>query len=377
MAISVEKLPKSKVKITAKPTQKEIKEAVNKALRQLSEQIDIPGFRKGKAPLNMVRERINDTKLSMDALDILATDLFREAIKQHNLWPVSRPEVSLPKSPDSQKDIQELTQIKDFSIEYTVEIRPEIKLENYENLPVSKPSVMIKESEIEKAIQNIFTEWKGNQPVKEENEIATATTLSEAEQKATQAQQKNAETLAKIEKSHPDDEWAQIIGEIDLNSLKAKVKELLLSAKRADAEKMLEQQIFDTLIAQNPSFDIPESLINDQLEREEKQLRQQLERTKTSLDDFLKQRKQTLEEIKMKWRQVIEKNLKIELILQQIADEQKVAVEDEEVSREIKLVRDEKLKAQFEKPEQREYIKFMIRQTKTVKWLKDRVGKSG
>jgi len=325
----------------------------------------------------MVRDRVNTTKLALTALDFLVNDLFQQAVKKHKLWPISQPEVKLPQDIRLlEKLFSNQNRLPKYTIEYIVEVRPEIKIKDYEHLPISRPSVIIKETEIDQSIQQLFNEWKKKQPQEARCEIATAATLAEAEKKAQKENRQSKEKLAKLTKQAPDDDWAKMIGEQNLESLRKKVKKLLLNIKRANAEHQLEELIFNFLIASAPDLELPETLVKTRLEQEEKQLTKQLEQTQSTIEEFLKQRNLTIDQLRDRWRQAIERNLKIDLILNHIAQEQNIKASDQEVDDEINQISDSKIREQFENQAQREYIKYMLRQRKVVSWLKERIGKS-
>lgn len=376
--IALEELSSTKIKLTAQPSSEDVQRALEQALRQLGQEIDIPGFRKGKAPPEMIRERVNDTKLALEILDVLINLMFRQGIEAHEIVPVGRPEVELPEEEEAYQNLLSSEEEPNFVIEYTVEVRPEIEIEDYNKVNVEKPSVMVKDSEIDDAVENLFQEWKKQQQTDEDEgeEIVTASSLTEAQAKASQDRQSKQEKIASIDKDTPDDEWAQMVGETDLAGLRENVRAILLNTKRAEAERQLERRIFDYLIALAPDLEVPESMIEERLDFQEKQLRDQLEQAEMDLDDFLEKRDKSLEEVREDWQESIERQFKIEFILDYIARQEEIKTTEEELNQELEQIRRPEVREKFEEPMQKEYLKYMIRQSKTLNWLKEQVNSS-
>ncbi|MBU1110327.1 hypothetical protein KKB83_01805 [Patescibacteria group bacterium] len=379
MSIQIKKLPKSQIKVTARPTKKQVERASQEALRKLSKEIDVPGFRRGKAPVGAVRERINETKLALETIDFLADQIFRQAISEHSFRPLHPPQVVIPNQEKLYQNLSSLDNLREFLIlEYIVDIKPEIELKNYSQLQAKHPEVVVKENEVDQAINNLFSEWKGKQEAsatgqesqREPEEIVTAKTLSEAEQKA---KQEDEEKEAQSKKNTPDDEWAQIIGSPSLTALKTKVRDFLRGIREAETEKQFEQNIFDALLTEMGEIDLPESIVAQEMKRQETQVRQQMAGSGTSLDQVLEKQKKTLDDVRTKWRAAVEKQLRIDFILDRIAQEEKLTVGDDEVNQEIGRIKEPKVKKQFENSGPQEYIRFMLRQRKALEWVKERV----
>ena len=105
MEHSVEKLSSNKVKISFKATAAEFEDALQQAYMKLRGQINVPGFRKGKAPRKLIENMFGKGVFYEDALDILFPEAYYKAVEENDLKPVARPEVDV-QAMEAGKDLE-------------------------------------------------------------------------------------------------------------------------------------------------------------------------------------------------------------------------------------------------------------------------------
>src|SRR5712692_5434061 len=94
--VSVEKLPTSEAVLDIELSWDELEKASDKAYRKLVQKVDVQGFRRGKAPRSLLERKIGKESLYQEGLDDLITEAYRNALKEHELTPITKPELDAP-----------------------------------------------------------------------------------------------------------------------------------------------------------------------------------------------------------------------------------------------------------------------------------------
>src|SRR3989344_3650239 len=123
MDTKVEKAKNNTYKIDVTIDKAKVAEEMENSLRHEAEHIEIKGFRKGKAPLNVVRENIDKGKLRNHALNHLLSDAYSRVIKENKLQPIVYPRFN----------IKQFEENKDLTLTITVIEKPEIKIKDYQS----------------------------------------------------------------------------------------------------------------------------------------------------------------------------------------------------------------------------------------------------
>ncbi len=118
--------------------------AQKKAFAKLAKNVQLPGFRKGKVPANVLKRAVNPQSVMYEAIDEIANDVFLEAVKEQNLEIVGKASL----------DIDDISEAK-VTMKFTVAIKPEVKLGDYKNLDVKKEAVTITDAEVNAQIKQI------------------------------------------------------------------------------------------------------------------------------------------------------------------------------------------------------------------------------
>jgi trigger factor len=149
MITKIEKLPKSKIKLTVTIPGKDVAPYYDKAIDKLGQSIEIKGFRPGKAPKNLLVERIGDSRIVTQALEYVLPETYSEAAKEKEISPVATPEIKIEKYPVFGDEGEDLV----YSAE--VDVFPEIKLGDYKKIKVKQKDFQpkeIKDEDVDKVI---------------------------------------------------------------------------------------------------------------------------------------------------------------------------------------------------------------------------------
>ncbi len=372
MKVSRENLEDCQAVLTIEVEAGEMDESLEAAYRHLVNRVSIPGFRKGKAPRAILVQHIGRQSLLEEAYEHLIPELYRQAIESEELEPVARPEV-------------EITQTEPLVFKAVVPLRPEVKLGDYRSMNLEPaPEVKIGKEEVTAAIED-FRQAKGtwvpvDRPVQfgdlvtmdvdasvegtpwlNHNDVVyevDADSRSPVPGFASQLEgvEKNRETVFSlpVPDDHPveemrgkeaefrvtvtetkqkelpglDDELARSAGYDDLAAMKKKVAEDLKTHAEASNRSQLKQKALDALV------DISEVSYPPVFEEEEITgiLKDEARRLGfTEPEEYLKARNKTEEEVKEEIRPIARKRLLQGLVLEKLAQEEKIEVDSSEV----------------------------------------------
>jgi len=145
MKATMEKIENSKVVFEIKVPQIEVAKAVDKAYRKLAGKVNIPGFRKGKTPRNILERHIGKEAILDEAFEILASPAYGVALEENNIEPVSQPKI----------DVVTLAEDKELVFKVTVVAKPDIILGQYKGLKVTEKAVEVTEEQIQAQIETM------------------------------------------------------------------------------------------------------------------------------------------------------------------------------------------------------------------------------
>lgn len=280
--IKIKTLPKSQVEITGSISVENFNSFKSKALENINNEITIDGFRKGKVPENILTAKVGVMSILEEMAELAIARAYPEIVIGEKIDAIGRPEVRITKLAENNP------------LEFTIitAITPEVKLGDYKKIS------------------------------KEENDKP----VSQIE--VTDAEVEDA--VKKIKESHKDHEGH----DHDSPEAREQIKKYLLSDKEMQAREKKRISISDKLI-ETSTIDIPEILVNSELHRIESQFSSDIERMGVKLEDYLKHAKKSMEEIRAEWKPHAEKKAQLQLILNKIADEEKLSPTKEEIETEV------------------------------------------
>jgi len=161
MNVTIEKLKNSEVKLTIEVSVEAMKKHEEKALKELSEQVKIEGFRPGKAPAEIVKNRVGEQTLKGQVLENAIDESYAKALQEKDVRPVAYPKINIVSN-------------EPLKYEAIVPVVPEVKWSKDPTklkIKAEKPSVKKEEvEEVLKNIQNQFTTWKPAERAAQKND---------------------------------------------------------------------------------------------------------------------------------------------------------------------------------------------------------------
>jgi trigger factor len=418
MNVTVEEISSIKKKINIEIPVEQVAGELESLYREVGTKAKIKGFRPGKVPRNILERYFKDY-VKTEAVQKLIQESYPAALSEKDLHPVSAPLI----------DPGELERGKPFQYSVTVEVKPEIKIENYMGLKIERKKESPKEEEVEerlKGLQNLHAQLRtipeprpiqpgdhvifdyearmDDKPLEEGKavnftvEVGSGRFIPALEEKMVglkPEEEKEIEVpfpedygykkwagktvafLVKIkeikEKILPplDDEFAKDLGDYSsLEDLKAKLKEEIGKEKEAALERQLKDQIIEKLIQAN-SFEIPESLVAEQI----KALISDTTMRLAAQGITLKNLNISEEKLREDYREVAQKQVRTYLILENIAAREGITVTDEEADERVRSISEKThqkfdvVKRYYEKNELIPELKSGILTDKTLGFL--------
>ena len=383
MSFKVENLEtKNMVKLVIECSAEDFDKAIVKAYNKRKNQIAIPGFRKGKAPLNMVEKMYGAGVFYEDAANELMPDAYEQAAKESGLEIVSQPEV----------DVVQVEKGKAFIFSATVATKPEVKLGEYKGVKVEKVDTEVSDDEINEEIdrarkQNARTITVTDRAAKDgdktvidfegfmdgkafdggkgtdypltlgshsfiegfEEQIVGKNVGDSFDVNVTFPKNYNAKELAgkpavfrvtlkelKVEElPEADDEFAQEVSDFDtFKEYKEDVKKNIQSRKEADAKRAKEDAAIEAIIADS-KMDIPEAMLNTQVRQLAEDFTERIQQQGLSVDQYFKFTGMNPQTFLENLRPEAEKRIKSRLVLEAIVKAEKIKVSDKELEEEL------------------------------------------
>lgn len=350
---NIVKQQKSIVEITIAVPWTDLQANWDQTLQKVSADIELPGFRKGTAPISMVEQNLGQ-KLQDEVLKTAMPNFLIEALKGTDIVPIDYPKY----------DVISFSKGNNLQFKATITNRPQISVGDYKSIKAVRPNPKaVTDEDIIKVINDLFKRWQ----------LKQAPVLTSEPSKTGQNQNTGSISFQASQQSAPNDEFAQAMGALSLIELKTKIKKDLESNSSYNNELDFEEAILQE-VEKITTVEMPEILIQDELNRMLVSLQRRVADMGLLLEDYLKSQGKTLDQIKNEWRIQAEKNVRMELGLSEIARMENVTITDDELKAEIDKIQDQKIKAQFEAQEPRLHLRHALRQTRTLDLLKKMVG---
>ena len=379
-----EKIDANKVKISFSVDAARFEEGMKYSYNKNKGQINIQGFRKGKAPRKIIEATYGKAVFYDDAINFVLPAAYEAAVKENDLDVVSRPEI-------------DITAIDDNGVQFTAEvyIKPEVKIEGYKGIEVTKANLEVSDEEIETELKNdqeknarIVTvtdrpvqdgdiatidfkgyiddvAFEGGEGKDFDLEIGTHTFIDNFEEQLiganvgddvvvnvtfpeeygkTELAGKPAKFEVEIKdikyKEYPElnDEFVQDTTEFEsLDEYKNEIAGKLLAQKTQNAKAEKQESILTQLI-DKAEMDVPDAMIENDIDMKIDEFSRNIQQQGLSLDMYLEYMGQNLQAMRDAYRPISEKQVKGRLALEAVAAAEGFDVTDQEIDDEIKRI---------------------------------------
>ncbi len=360
MSHTVTKKEKGLIDISISLPASDIDASWESVLARLGKSIDVPGFRPGSAPSNIVLERVGTGRVYNEIASDLLTRELGKILKAEDLTPIDNPQIK----------IDQIEKGKEFKATVTFSQKPNVTVADWRSIKVKKVAIKeASEADVEQSIKNIFEAWKKR---KADQKTQADQTKSEDDKGKFIYDASGNKIFVEEKKESEDvinDEFAKQIGANDLSHLKELVKTDLITASERAAEREFENQLFDKLI-EKTRVEIPEVLVEDEINRMLVSLSQEVQSVGMNLEDYLKREGKNIEDLKTSWRAQAEKNVTLQLSLDEIAHGLGITITEEELTRALAETDQSKMDDE-QKASLVRYMTFALIQSKTLAAIKE------
>lgn len=326
--IEVKNLPESEVEITGELSAEEFEGFYSQAIKEFNRTMKRDGFRPGAIPEDIIIKEVGEQVVMEQMAELALQHFYPEIVSGKSLKVVGRPEVSITK----------IARNNPLGFKIKTAVLPEMKLPDY------------------KAISQKVNAKKEEVVVKDED---VAKTLEYLQKARAEKNDKGEEVLPEI-----NDEFAKAAGNFEnVEALKKAIYENMVAEKQAKNKQKSRLEILDLIIA-DTKMELPKSLIEAEKRRMLEEMKANIAQMNLKWDDYLSNLKKTEEEIMQGWEEDAKKRIKFELILHEIAEEEKIEVPQEELDKEVdKLIEHYKLagESQIDRGRAQDYLWNLMR----------------
>jgi FKBP-type peptidyl-prolyl cis-trans isomerase (trigger factor) len=343
---SVKKLGKSSLEITGSITAEIWGKYRTQALKDMNESITIDGFRKGMIPENILISKVGEMNILEKMAEMAMTKAYFDIIIDNKIDAIGRPSIQLTK----------LAKDNPLEFKITTSIMPEAKLPDYKK--VAEETIKGFPSKIEEVSE------------KEIEEAIVRIRKSHASHEGYDHSKMTAEEHDKaLEENMPEltDTFVKTLGNFsDVPDFKDKLSKMIAEEKIHTAKEKCRIAIAEA-ISNDSIIELPEIMVESETNRIEAQFKADIERMGVKLEDYLKHAKKTIDEIRKEWKPQAEKKVKLQLILNAIAEKENIKPDQKEVENEVNHILEHYKDADREHATT--YAETVLMNEKVFQWL--------
>ena len=388
MERKINKLEHSHVEVICTVDKENWKKAQDKAFNKLAAKVEIKGFRKGKAPANLVKERVNHAQVLSDAVDALLPELYTAIIEEDKIRPYAQPKVDVTKLSDDELEVK-----------FVIVTAPTVELGKYKGLKIGKAEAKVTDEQLEAATKDLL-ERNATLAVKEgeakEGDTVVMDFVGLVDGKPFEGgSSENYELVlgshsfipgfeeqlvghkagehVDVNVTFPEQYTEELKGKpavfgCDIHEVKEKklpelnnefvieqniqgvetveqLKEHLRAQKLQEEERKLKGEYFDKLleaIAKDSKIDVPEEVLDQQVETRKKDFLDRMSQSGLSFEQYLQILGQKEEDFVNQLKETAAKELNNYLVLEEVAKKENFSeVTEEEIEFELAKLADQ------------------------------------
>lgn len=374
MKTTVDKLSDTRVKLTVNVPFAELDQEIDQAYAAIAQQVSIPGFRKGKAPRQLIDARFGRGPILEQVVNDMLPSRYEQAVQSEDLKVIGQPDVDISKIED-----------KDF-VEFTaeVDVRPEFEVPDFSEISITVPAIKAGEEDVDKALEDLaerFGELKDTKRKMKTGDYAIIDITAEVdgekiEDASTEGlsysigddnlikgldtalrgmktgedneftstiqsgEHKDEEATFKVhvqqtkERKLPDmdDEFAQMASEYDtIEELREATKTEVEESKKAEQAGQIRDEVLKAALA-DVDFELPQSVVDEQAHAQLHQILGQLAHDEKALAQLLEAQGTSREEFDQQTREQAEESVRTQIFLDAVAEKEEPEVSQQELS---------------------------------------------
>jgi len=382
MQITKKELEKNQVELKIEVSLEEMKPFLEKAASKMSQNAKLPGFRPGKAPYELVKNKFGEMAIYQEALDMIISDSFYKAITREKIESIGQPEIK----------VEKIAPGNPLSYTAIVSLLPKVTLGEWQTLAIKKKQVKADKEDIDKTLEQLqnmqVKETAVDRAAKKGDKVEVdfevlidkvvieggknpryplvlgegrmipgfedqIVAMKKDDSKEFELDfpkeyfQKNlagkkatfkVKLLSVFERELPklDDSLAKGIGMESIEKLKEQLSQNITQDKEAKEKQRVEGEAIQAIVKQSTIGDIPDKLIDNEIHKMSHELEHSISQQGMDMAGYLKSINKTMEDLKKDFRPQAEERIKAALVMRQIAQEEKVQIDDKQIDEEIK-----------------------------------------
>lgn len=387
MNVEVTRLPESRVALKIELAPQEVDQALERTYKQLVQRVSIPGFRKGKAPRQVVERMVGHEVFLHEATEEAVRWGYRKAVDQAHVTPIDEAEIQT-----SSEGHEHLEPGVGFQFEATVSVRPDVQLPDYRGIHIDRPEIQVSDADVDELLKDLQERNATLEPVVRAAQYNDVVTMNVSARAGGQevANDENADfeliNEEEGERVHPvfpglareliganrgdirevtlplpelyanqelagktlflrllikeikrkvlpplDDEFAQSVSEFGtLEELREALRSNLSAERRIEADQRLVSEAIDA-VSSRTFVELPPILVEDEIDRMVTELERNFERARLSLQQYLETTGKSETDLRNEMREEAVNSVKTSLVLSAVADAENIEVTSREV----------------------------------------------
>lgn len=377
MKSAVESLSPTRAKLTVEVPFDELKPSLDKAYKTIAQQINVPGFRRGKVPPAVIDRQVGRGAVLDQAINEALPKVYVEALRENSLEPLAQPEIEVTRLEDKE--------LLEFTAE--VDVKPEIELPDYDGLEAEVEDLTVTDEDVEDQLNNLRERFGTLADVERPaadgdfvsidlvatkdgevvpgaevagmsyqvgrggmldglDEALTGLSAGESAEFTSQlvggdlvgedvAVKVTVNGVQEQELPELDDDFAQTVSEFDtVEELREDVRARLTRGKRLEQATEARDAVLEALL-EKVSVPLPETMVTDELNARREGVEQQLAMAGITMDKYLGDEGQTIEEFEADLERRVRDAVAAQFLLDEIAKREELGVEQNDLSQHI------------------------------------------
>jgi trigger factor len=387
LKVEVRREPQSRAVLEVEVPPEDFARGVSQAVKRLNQRVDVPGFRRGKAPRGLLERVVGKEAIYEEAVRLLVPDAYEQALDKAELRPIARPQI----------DVGEVEEGKPLRFTATVDLVPDVQLGDYDAIRVPFDEPAVSDADIDRAIEDLrarhahLVPAPGKAVAEGDYVLVRAVEVTGTPERFAVGKEYLLEvgggtfppevdaalggavvgdtraaalgpdasvTLEVVDvkqRELPDltDEFAKTVGNVKtLDELRTMLRERAASDAAARAAGEYEQKVVDAVL-EGASIELPESLVLHEVEHLVADLADTLQRRGLTLSRYLQATEKTEEQLRGEFRPGAERRLRAQLALDEVARRERLQPSQEEIDR---VIENEARRLQSDVPRVRERL---------------------
>ena len=340
--INIKKLPKSEVEIEGEIDADAFEAYFSKALKKIGDNLELPGFRKGKTPENILLSKVPEMQILNEMAELALNEHYPKILEENKIDAISRPDISIIK----------LARKNPLGFKIKTAVMPEIELPDYKKIAQKiisevtdeEKNTEVAEKEFEDTIMDIR---KSRAPKIHMADKAGEHVHKEGEEHEHEKEEPHPDPLlnkerekGEVEPELPpfDDTFVQALGPFkNVRDFTEKLKENIKLEKENQLKEKTRLKIIEKII-DDLKVEMPEILIEVELNKILYRMESDITNMGLKFEDYLKHLNKTIEDLRKEFRGDAEKKAKLSLVLNKIAQTEKIVADKEQLAKEVAMI---------------------------------------